>query len=239
MKKVGEIKSLYRYPVKSFQGEQLDWSQVETYGLRGDRSHAFINHDRFDRHLSAKKIPYLLGYGAEFVENVQTNHFPSIQVKSPQGEVYNWGNEFLQHMTNRFGLNLSMETYPMNHVDKTAVDEAHLLITTDASLSALEKLKGEAVDMRRFRPNIVLHLDQEQPFAEENWLGRSLQIGNIKVEILKQCKRCVMIGVDPENTNMDMSLLKDVAWQLDANFGVYAKVLQTGSVKTSDMVLID
>lgn len=239
MNKVGVIKEIYRYPVKSFQGERLNRSQVELYGLRGDRSHAFINHDRFDRHLSAKKIPYLLSYGAEFVEDVHMYHSPGIQVKSPQGEVYNWDNELLQHMTHRFGVDLSMETYPMNHDGKTAVDEANLLITTDASLSALEKFKGESVDMRRFRPNIVLHLDNEKPFEEENWLGKSLQIGNIEVEILKQCKRCVMIGVDPDNANLDMSILKDVAWQLDANFGVYARVLTTGSVKTSDIVYLD
>lgn len=239
MNKIGEIKDIYRYPVKSFQGERLDWTRVEAYGLRGDRSHAFINHDRFDRHLSAKKIPYLLGYRAEFVEDVVANNDPVIQVTTPQGEVYSWDNAFLKHMTDRFGVDLSMETYPMHYDGETAVDEANLLITTDASLSALEKIMGEPVDMRRFRPNIVLQLDKETPFEEENWLGRSLQIGDMEIEVYKQCQRCIMIGVDPENANMDMSLLRDVAQQLDANFGVYAKVKKTGAVKTSDIVYMD
>lgn len=239
MEKIGEVKSIYRYPVKSFQGERLDRSLVEPYGIRGDRSHAFINHDRFDRHLTAKKIPYLLGYRAEFIENVLENNFPGIQIKSPQGDCYHWDDAFLQHMTHRFGLDLSMETHPMNHDGETAVDETNLLITTDASLSALEEMLGESIDMRRFRPNIVLHLDNTKPFEEINWLGRSLQIEDIELEVYKQCQRCIMIGVDPENANIDMSILRDVSQRLNAYFGVYARVVKTGSIKTSDLVYVD
>lgn len=239
MNKIGYVKGIYRYPVKSFQGEPLDWSIVESYGLRGDRSHAFINHDRFDRHLSAKRIPYLLGYQAEFVESVLYHNFPSIQIKSPQGAYFNWGNTFLQHMIQRFGLNLSMEIFPMNHDADTAVDEANLLITTDASLSALEELTGESIDMLRFRPNIVLHLDKQDPFEENNWIGRTLRIGDIELEVYKKCQRCIMIGVDPTNVNIDISILRDVSQQLNTYFGVYAKVLKTGNVKTSEPVYID
>lgn len=236
--KVGEVKALYRYPVKSFQGERLDWSRVETYGLRGDRSHAFVNHDRYGRHLSAKRIPYLLGYHATFVESVVDNAYPGIQIKSPQGESFQWNEAFLQHMTHRFGLDLSMTTYPMDHDGETAVDEANVLITTDASLRALEELLGEAIDMRRFRPNIVLDLDNEHPFEEVDWLGQTLQIGDVELEVYKQCQRCIMIGVDPENAAVDVSILRDVSQQLDANFGVYARVIQTGSINVSRPVYV-
>src|SRR5699024_10749535 len=96
----------------------------------------------------------------------------------------------------------------------------------------------ESLDMRRFRPNIVLTLDSENPFEEVSWIGHTLQIGNVKIEIYKQCKRCIMIGVDPITTNIDISILRDVSKQLDANFGVYAEVKQTGSIKIGDKVYL-
>lgn len=239
MNKIGKIKEIYRYPVKSFQGEKLSSSKVETYGLRGDRSHAFINHERADKHLSAKKIPYLLGYSAQFIEDVCHHDLPNVQVKSPQGKFFGWDDELLQHMRERFKLDLSMKTYPMNHNGPTAVDDANLLLTTDASLSALERINGEYTDVRRFRPNLVVHLDEQKPFEEINWLGRSIQVGDVEAQVYEQCQRCLMIGVDPENTSIDMSILRNVAQHLDANFGVYARVIKTGTVSASDQVYID
>lgn len=238
MQRIGKVKEIHRYPVKSFQGETISSSVIEPYGVRGDRSHAFINHDRFDRHLSAKIIPYLLGYHAKFTEDILDSNSPALEVTTPQQEVYTWDKSLLEHMTNRFSLDLSMETFPMDYDGLTAVDEANLLLTTESSLSALKKITGESLDMRRFRPNIVLTLDAETPFEEVNWLGKSLQIGDIKIEIYKQCQRCIMIGVDPVTSNIDMSILRDVSQQLDANFGVYAKVNQTGSIDINDKVYL-
>ncbi|HLQ96062.1 MAG TPA: MOSC domain-containing protein, partial [Pseudogracilibacillus sp.] len=151
----------------------------------GDRSHAFINHDRFNRHLSAKIIPYLLGYHATYTENVSTHNSPALKITSPQQETFHWDDGFLQHMTERFSLDLSMETLPMDYEGRTAVDEANLLLTTGSSLKALEKLTGDSLDMRRFRPNIVVSLDEEKPFEEKDWLGRALKIGDIEIEVYK------------------------------------------------------
>lgn len=239
MNKIGEIEEIFRYPVKSFQGEKLGSSQVETYGLRGDRSQTFIDRQRSDKNLSAKKIPYLLGYTANYVEDVSDNDSPKIQVKSPQGKLYNWDDELLQHMRDRFKLDLSMKTYPMDHNGPTAVDDANLLLTTDASLSALEKINGEFTDVRRFRPNFVIHLYEDSPFEEVQWLGKTVQIGNVEIEVYQQCQRCLMIGVDPDNVSIDVSILKNVAQHLDANFGVYARVTRTGTVRTSDKVYME
>lgn len=238
MQRIGKVKEIHRYPVKSFQGEAVSSSVVEPYGLRGDRSHAFINHDRFDRHLSAKIIPYLLGYHAKFTEDILNNNSPAIEVTTPQQEVYTWDQSLLKHLTDRFSFDLSMENFPMDYEGLTAVDEANLLLTTESSLNALGKIIGESLDMRRFRPNIVLTLDSENPFEEVSWIGHTLQIGNVKIEIYKQCKRCIMIGIDPITTNIDISILRDVSKQLDANFGVYAKVKQTGSIKIGDKVYL-
>lgn len=238
LQKIGSIKQIHRYPVKSFQGESLSFSKIEPYGLRGDRSHAFINHDRFNRHLSAKIIPYLLGYHATYTENVSTHNSPALKITSPQQETFHWDDGFLQHMTERFSLDLSMETLPMDYEGRTAVDEANLLLTTGSSLKALEKLTGDSLDMRRFRPNIVVSLDEEKPFEEKDWLGRALKIGDIEIEVYKECKRCIMIGVDPVNTSIDMSILRSVSQELDAHFGVYAKIIKTGSIQTDDSVYL-
>ncbi|HLQ96061.1 MAG TPA: hypothetical protein VK108_06720 [Pseudogracilibacillus sp.] len=47
-----------------------------------------------------------------------------------------------------------------------------------------------------------------------------------------------MIGVDPVNTSIDMSILRSVSQELDAHFGVYAKIIKTGSIQTDDSVYL-
>ncbi len=72
-----------------------------------------------------------------------------------------------------------------------------LLVATTASLAALnEAMKasgGEAVSMARFRPNIVI--DGADPWAEDFW--KVVRIGDIEIELVKPCDRCVMTTLDP------------------------------------------
>lgn len=238
MDPIGQLKEIYRYPVKSFQGESINTSIIESYGLRGDRSAVFIDHIHAGRHLSAKQVPLLLGYSARFINNVSNTNDPQIEIKSPYNKYYHWDDELLnevEHLSNR---KLSLRKYPLIDNGPLAVDDANILLTTDASLVGLEKMIGEPVDFRRFRPNFVINAFEQQPYQEFEWLGHTIKIGEVELEVYKKCQRCSMINVNPDNLNFDLSYLKQVGKHLDACFGVYARVIKTGTVETSEKIYL-
>ena len=58
-------------------------------------------------------------------------------------------------------------------------DAAPVHLLTSASLTAAQDwIGGEEVDRRRFRANVVIELDDPEPFAEAGWVERSLTLGD-------------------------------------------------------------
>ncbi len=77
-------------------------------------------------------------------------------------------------------------------------DGYQVLVTTTGSLAALNAdmaAHGEApVGMDRFRANIVL--DNDEAFAEDGWV--SVAIGEVVLDLVKPCARCIMTTQDQE-----------------------------------------
>ncbi len=69
-----------------------------------------------------------------------------------------------------------------------------LLLTTRATLDAIAERSGTASDARRFRPNIVV--GGAEAFAEDTW--KTVRVGDIVIDLVKPCARCVMVNVDPD-----------------------------------------
>ena len=122
-----------------------------------------------------------------------------------------------------------------------------LLIVTAASLDALnveiEKADGDAVAMARFRPNIVV--EDTDPWADDFW--RKVKIGNIEIDVVKPCERCLVttrdqltgekLGREPLKTlaTMRMSAHENLPGVL---FGWNASPLSEGEIKIGDPVVI-
>jgi len=69
------------------------------------------------------------------------------------------------------------------------------LVTNTASLADLASRVGDArLDVRRFRPNIVV--EHDIPFAEDGWTA--LQVGDHRFRLPKPCARCIMVTQDPD-----------------------------------------
>jgi hypothetical protein len=84
--------------------------------------------------------------------------------------------------------------------DHTAfADGFPVLVTTTASLAAVEAELGVAVAMDRFRPNLVIDngLDPARAFEEDRWRRLGLGDGGVSLRCVKPCARCVMVNVDP------------------------------------------
>lgn len=112
-----------------------------------------------------------------------------------------------------------------------------LMIMTESALAALRSaLPQSVIDERRFRPSIVI-ADGEAGHPEFGWKGRTAKIGAATVEILDPCPRCVMvtrrIGDDlPE----DKAILRHIVRDLNQCVGVYARVVEVGTVSVGDTV---
>mmetsp|Transcript_65274 Transcript_65274/g.123652 ORF Transcript_65274/g.123652 Transcript_65274/m.123652 type:complete len:347 (+) Transcript_65274:37-1077(+) len=87
-------------------------------------------------------------------------------------------------------------------------DEAPYLLTTLASLCDLNRRLGErgqpAVDMRRFRPNMVL--EGTRPWEEDSW--KRIRIGTAEFWVWQRCSRCVMTTIDRDTLERGPEPLK-------------------------------
>ena len=115
----------------------------------------------------------------------------------------------------------------------------HLLTT--ATLETLQKLYPQGhFDVRRFRPNLVVQVaDGQTGFVENQWIGKTLQIGDeLQVEITRPCPRCVMTTLPQRDLPKDTGILRTAAQHNGANVGVYASVLRGGEVRKGDAVWV-
>lgn len=74
-----------------------------------------------------------------------------------------------------------------------------LLLTNTASLAELNGRLSRQIDMRRFRPNVLI--SGAEAFAEDHW--RRIVIGDIEFDVAKACSRCVLTTRDPDTGELD------------------------------------
>jgi len=132
----------------------------------------------------------------------------------------------------------------------TFFDYAPIHLLTTASMAALRRVApNSAVDLRRFRPNLVIATPDAEGFVENDWVGRTLLLGDgIRLRVTDPTPRCV-IPTLPQGINLprDPSLLRTIAahnrppiptlggvnWP---SIGVYATVEHGGTVRDGDEV---
>ena len=76
------------------------------------------------------------------------------------------------------------------------------LVATQASLDDLNQHLSPAIDMRRFRPNIVI--SGSAPYAEDHW--QQLRIGELEFDLVKPCSRCIIPSIDPDSGEKQMQV---------------------------------
>lgn len=126
---------------------------------------------------------------------------------------------------------MQYESPPGTYFD---VHPLHLL--TDATLRRLRAIAPDSVlDVRRFRPNLVIETGSEG-FVEAGWKGRRLRIGSALIEVGHPCPRCVMITHGFADVPRDPGLMRKVVREADQNVGSYATIAQTGELRVGDAV---
>ncbi|QRG68410.1 MOSC domain-containing protein [Brevibacillus choshinensis] len=237
MKQVGRLQSIFRHPVKAMRGEQLTHCQVDAFGLYGDRGYYFLDESRNGKYLSADVVPALLGYAATFTEQSADEQYPEIRVVAKDGSVHTWGDSLFDHVA-------QTAKRPILPKRSTPLEggknwEDHILLVTDASLREIARLIGEEqLDPRRFRGNLVVVLEEDEPFAEDRWMGKQIRIGDVVLQVNRHCERCMYVNIDPDTLEMNPAVLKACVKRHDNHFGVYASVITPGEVAEGDAVFV-
>jgi uncharacterized protein YcbX len=233
---LGTIRSLFRHPVKSMAAERLDAVALGPRGVAGDRRLAFrrLVEDGGYPWLTASKLPELLLFQA--IGNQDDTQRPGCQdlreplpshVLTPTGDRLEIAGEALAaELSRRYG-----SAVELRHLSDGIFDEASVSLIALGTVRGIERAWGRELDIRRFRPNIVLDTSDERPFAEDAWVGKQLEFGDGPIiRITLRDKRCVMINLDPDTAESDPELMKTVVRMNDNYAGVYGEVIRPGEV---------
>jgi uncharacterized protein YcbX len=120
----------------------------------------------------------------------------------------------------------------------TYFDAFPINLLTTASLEAMAALNpGANWDVRRFRPNFLIKTEPDVTgLVEAGWAGKRLRIGNVELKCEIPCMRCGMTMHAQKGLPKDPSVLRSIVKDADQNLGIYASVINTGSVKEGDTV---
>lgn len=237
-KEIGQIKAIFRYPVKSLAGIHLDRVGLGWHGLNGDRRFAFrhVADQSGFPWLTASRLPELLLYkpiGEAEVDKDLPTH-----VRTPEGaELELAGDELRDEISQRHGSSVQLMRF--NH---GIFDEAAVSLINVVTVREIEREADRRLDVLRFRPNIVIESHSVEPFAEDQWVGKTLRFGTDDngpaVSITMRDLRCVMINLDPETAEADSNVMK-AALRLNANHaGVYATVICPGELRIDQKIYL-
>jgi uncharacterized protein YcbX len=229
---LGRVAALFRYPVKSMGSEPLDHIEVGWNGFEGDRRWAFIRGGLVRSGfpwLTIRENPSMWKYEPYFGEPANPDTSVTF-VRTPSGEEVDVADP---ELARELGHDCSLIKQ-----DRGIFDTFPLSLISVQTIRALSSSVGRELEMRRFRPNIVIDAIDGGDAPEDSWIGDTITIGAMKMRIDKRDKRCVMINVDPETTERDASVLRTVAQGRDACLGVYGTVVSKGRITIGDAVSI-
>lgn len=269
MTTLGVITHLNRFPFKSMQGESPSSIELAGDGVVGDRTWAL--RDVATGKLVSAKRPRLW---RRALDCTVTGTGDEAAVTLPDGVTFMiddpalpaafsalFGRDVLIERSERSqqgvyatdwpevdGLTLSGEMdFPTNLLGTgtSFVDVAPLHLITTASLRALaESAAGLDVDIRRFRPSLVIDTPSSDGFVENDWEGRTLHIGSAEVTVLIPAPRCVMTTLEQPGLQREPAMLEALArvnrqknaFGTFACLGAYARVDVAGRVRVGDEV---
>ena len=265
----GTVVGLWRYPVKSMMGEELNAAEITASGLVGDRQFALL--DPATGKVAGAKNPRKWGnffdFRAAYVEPPETKAgLPAIRVTLPDGTALTSEQPDADGLLSRAlgreveltrvraeressaeeyvpdieGLEHRDSVTEWNLPEGTFFDLAVVHLLTTATIDRLRELYPQGrFEVRRFRPNIVVSTT-DRGFVENEWLGRTVTIGDaVRLRITRPCPRCVMTTLAQGDLPKDPGILRTAAQKNEGNVGVYADILSAGTIHRGDSVTLN
>jgi uncharacterized protein YcbX len=277
------VAQIWRYPVKSMVGGQVESADLGPLGVVGDRTWAVRDHVRGGIR-GAKVLGGLMRLSAAYAEGpagpviitlpdgtaVRTDdpdtasavsaaigHEVTLEPLAPPDDLAHYRRGAAYHddpMDELRAIFGRTEDEPLPDLSVfpevifehesppgTYYDAFPLLLLSSSALRSLaDALPDSEIDVRRFRPSLVIDTDDLPGHPEQNWQGRRLQVGDTTLEVGVPCPRCVMVTREIDaDVPQDRSILRHIVRDLGQNVGVYATVLTPGTVRTGDPVTLD
>jgi len=236
---IGRVEAIFRYPVKSMAGERLETARLGWYGLEGDRRLAFrrMNDRSGMPWLTASKLPDLVLFTPQRHEDAAQEDLPT-HVRTPDGECVSlFGEELATEVSRRYGS--PVEMMQLRH---GIFDEASISVIALDTVHEIGRLSGRSLDVRRFRPNIVVRSLRSLPFQEDEWLGSVLSIGEENdapaITVTLRDERCGMLNLDPDSATPAPEVLKAVIRANQNNAGIYCTVTRTGRLAVGQTIFL-
>ncbi len=231
------VAELWRYPVKSLQGERLTSAEVAAEGLAGDRQWALFD-TATGYGLTARRLPDLLFLTGRLRADGRA------EVVLPDGSVTSDDAVLSGWLGRPVALRAAAEAPGERlYENPTEVGEAgeydwdafpgargafHDSSRTRVSLVSTGTLG--TWDRRRFRANVVL-----DGTGEDALVGRRVRLGGAELDVVKQVDRCVMVTrPQPGGIGRDNGVLKTIHREREGCLAVGALVARAGTVAVGD-----
>lgn len=276
------VSEIWRYPVKSMQGERLNETPITEWGLPGDRAWAVRDEVRGGIR-GAKKIPELMRCRARYTADPKPGEILAAEMTFADGtqcgtdspdannalstalgrrvtlwplqpasdlDHYRRGapdkEDLEQELREIFAVlpdetlpdisSLPPEVFEFESPPGTYFDAFPLLVMTDASLRRLSELLPDSnIDVRRFRPNLLIATSPDRAgFVESDWVGKRFRLGDCEIDIAALCPRCVMTTLPFDSLPKDPRIMRTLVREANHNLGVYARVAKAGAVRVGD-----
>lgn len=261
MTRVGTVAQIWRHPVKSMQGEQVDTAVISEVGLEGDRRWGVFHLDA-GKVISAKREGRLLEARAslpdpdvpptvtlpdrrEFVASdpaldealTEWLGYDAAVRSAPEGATP-W--EF--SMSELYPADMEADGVPEELVELDTpagnfydLAGAHLLTTSSLAAAAAEHPDG-TWDVRRFRPQLVIDTGGVPGFLENAWVGSLVRAGGAVFSGFMPTVRCVVPTRSQPGVDRDIDIWKTLKRVNGFNLGLYANVAEAGTVAVGDPV---
>lgn len=229
------ITSLFRYPVKSLQGEAVESVEVGPFGLLGDRQFGLLDVDGGSV-MTGRRDPQILTASARLTGNgaapVEIT-LPDGQVAGSDGDLSDWlgkpvrvvevGRDQGTFEAAADPLDEDGEWVPCPLPEGAFHDAPHRRVSINAD--------GELRDweVRRFRPNVLVAGD-----STADLLGRRLRIGDVELHVGKLIDRCGMVNRQQPGIDRDPTILRTIKRDHDMLLGAGATVTRGGKVSVGD-----
>jgi uncharacterized protein YcbX len=253
---IGHVEAIFRYPVKSMRGESLDVAQLGWHGLEGDRRLAFrrinANASSNDRTgfpwLTASKLPDLILFTPQRNKNendgdaregaAQGDLLLPTHIRTPDGkEMPIFGDDLAAEIGRRYGA--PVEMMQMKH---GIFDDASISVIASETVREVGRVAGLTLDVRRFRPNIVVRLLRPTSFQEDEWLDGVLSFGEevdaAAIAVTMPDVRCSMVNLDPDTAKSTPEVLKAAVRANQNNAGIYGTVTRSGGLAVGQSILL-
>lgn len=237
MIRLGYVREIVRYPVKSMAGTATESAWLGWHGLAGDRRFAFrrMGDDGGFPWLSASRLPELLLYHPVGLDESTGEPLPT-HVRTPAGSCVELRSpELKAEIAERLGSGVDLMQLKHGTFDEAAVSVISL-----ATIAGIGREAGLDLDRRRFRANILVETERREPFLEDGWVGGTLVFGDSEprpaVSVTMCDVRCSMVNLDPETAEKDARVMKTVVRLNKNNAGVYATVVRSGTIRVGDRV---